>query len=118
MSDQTEVNDESCAEGQSRLNVGLGELVWKPDTGIWASGHVCYAGKWHVGSVSYVSGSKGDTAHQGAFMKLPGLKAQLGVFETEEEARKRVEQAARYWIAKLNTPNVELTGSALLRSPS
>jgi hypothetical protein len=38
-------------------------------------------------------------------MKLPGLKECLGYFATEDEARARVEQAASYWITKLNTPN-------------
>ena len=116
MNEQEQVNVNEAASAQSELNVRLGVFCWKPDTRMFYSGsNVCYAGKWPIGSVSYVSGSKGDIAHQGAFTRLPGLKEQIGVFETEEEARKRVEQAGRYWFAKLNAPNAEITGSALLR---
>jgi hypothetical protein len=94
-----------AADGQSQLTVELGAFFWKPDTGPWASGHVCYAGKWPVGKVAWTSRGKGDTEHQGAFMKLPGLKECIGYFATEDEARARVERAARYWIDNLNTPN-------------
>lgn len=87
------------------LTAGFGGFCWKPDTGLWASGHVCYAGKWPVGKVEYTSRSKRDAEHQGAFMRLPGLNECLGYFATEEEARARVESAARYWIKHLNTTN-------------
>lgn len=102
MNDQQTTNE--AADGQSELTAGLGEFCWKPDVGAWASGNVCYAGKWPVGKVAYTSRSKGDTEHQGAFMRLPGLKECLGYFATEEEARARVEQAARYWFKKAS-PN-------------
>jgi hypothetical protein len=98
--------------GLSDFTVKLGGFYWKPATGILASGHVCYAGKWEIGSVGYVSGSKSDVYHQGAFMKLPGLKERLGVFETEEEARKRVEQAGLHWFKNLHTPNAPAKGRA------
>ena len=76
-------------------------LYWKPSTGVWASGQTCYAGKWPVGNVEWVSGAKGDTKHYGAFMRLPGLKERIGVFETEGEAMKKVEMAVKHWLKGL-----------------
>ena len=107
MSELKDQNEAAC--GGSDLTAELGVFCWKPDTGPWACGHVCYAGKWPVGKVAWTSRSKGDTKHQGAFMKLPGLKECLGYFATEDEARARVEQAAIYWITKLNTHNAKLS---------
>ena len=73
-------------------------LSWKPSTGMWASGQTCFAGKWPVGHVEWVSGSKADTKHYGAFMRLPGLKERIGVFETEGEAMQKVEATVKYWL--------------------
>jgi len=94
----TEQREKDAAEPPLDCRVRV--FRWEPDVGMWASGNVCYAGKWPVGKVAYASRSKGDTEHQGAYMKLPGLKECLGFFATEDEARKRVEQAARYWFDK------------------
>lgn len=94
-----------AAGGASELTVGLGEFRWVDDTGPWANGKNCYLGKWRIGKVAWTSRSKGDTEHEGAFMYLPGLKDCLGYFASQEEAKARVERAARYWVANLNTPN-------------
>ena len=77
---------------------------WKPSTGMWASGQTCFAGKWPAGHVEWVSGSKGDKAHYGAFMRLPGLKERIGVFETEAEAMQKVEMAVKHWLKGLQPP--------------
>jgi hypothetical protein len=85
----------------------LWSFYWRDDIGQWASGKVCYVGKWKVGKVAYTSRSKGDTEHDGAFMYLPGLKECLGYFANQEEAKRRVEQAAAYWLKELSAPSAK-----------
>jgi hypothetical protein len=86
-------------------------MEWKPATGPFASGEVLYLGKWPVGSVNWVSGSKGETKNYGAFSKLPGLKQLLDKFEKEEDAKARVEKATRYWLSKLDAaPQIDKGG--------
>jgi hypothetical protein len=72
---------------------------WVPDTRIFRTGdEIFYSGKWPVGSVGYESLGKGRNDNYAARSALPGLKPTLAYFKTVEEAKKKVETAAKYWL--------------------
>lgn len=83
--------------------ITLPNFQWESDAGLWASGEVCYLGKWRIGKVDWISRSQGDVEHEGAFIYLPGLKELQGYFSTKEEAKRRVETVALYWMKNLMT---------------
>ena len=76
-------------------------MEWKKATGPFASGHALHVGKWIVGGVHYDSGKPRDSLlHYKATCRLPGVRADLGNFETEEQARAKVERSVMYWFDK------------------
>lgn len=79
------------------------ESTWEKDTRPFHSGKVYRVGKWIVGHVEWVSGSRNDPKplNYGAYCNLPGMKELLGKYETEIEAQTKVENAVNYWQTKL-----------------
>ena len=81
------------------LGTGNVQLRWQTSETWKSQGEVCLMGKWQVGRWFY-NGSRpqDDPKMYKATCKLPGLKADLGSFETTDAARERIEAAVRYWI--------------------
>ena len=77
-------------------------MEWKTDTRQYTSGSNLYLGKWAVGGSHYDSSrSREDPKKNRATCRLPGIKLELGCFETDAEARLTVEQAVNYWLSEL-----------------
>lgn len=74
---------------------------WVNDTRLFHKGIVLFVGKWMIGAVCWEGGLKGETKHYAAKSLLPGLKQHLDKYETEQEAKDRVEKATKYWIKEL-----------------
>ena len=73
-------------------------IKWEPNARPYAGGDVAKAGKWEVGSVHEDRlRPVGTRLMYEAGCRLPGIKARLGRFPTEEEARARVERAVTFW---------------------
>jgi hypothetical protein len=72
---------------------------WRKDVRQFYSGVCLFVGKWNVGNVEWISGSKNDPdpKNYGAYSNLPGLKTLLDKYKTAEEAQKKVESATKYW---------------------
>lgn len=84
------------------------KLVWKQVNSTYSSHLVGYAGKWPVGTVQWRSGSKGDDGKRyGLNCRLPGIKADLGVFMTEEEAQDKLQKVMNHWLSKLTEEKVD-----------
>lgn len=86
-------------------------IDWLRDTGPHGTGHFGKVGKWMCFSTYWKSFTKDyQGPHYALRCSLPGLKEEIGVFETEEEAFRRAEQALAHWIkaAGLSTPAVRV----------
>ena len=60
-------------------------------------------GKWTVGNVQYrMSVAKDDSRKYEANVRLPGLKSTQGYFETEDEAKAKVETAINHWFKNIS----------------
>jgi hypothetical protein len=70
--------------------------------GVFVAGDDCFVGKWNVGNVSWNGRkSKGDVGNDyRATCRLPGIKPDLGAFDTEAEAQARLVRAVEFWFAK------------------
>ena len=67
----------------------------------YESGSRLFLGKWEVGTTHYDScWTKNDPFAYIAACNLPRIKSRLDNYKTEEEAKKRVERAVKYWIEK------------------
>ena len=80
-------------------------MIWEHDNRQYTSGEILKLGKWIVGTAYYDSGrSRDDPCKYAAKCSLPGIKLNLGFFESSEEAKARVERAVNHWIehAELN----------------
>ena len=63
------------------------------------SGSKLYLGKYHVGSVFYDGFvSRDENLKFKVVCKLPGIKSDLGRYETEEEGKARLIRAVNTWI--------------------
>ncbi len=82
-------------------------MKWEIDQRKYASGEVLFIGPWRVGGAHY-DGTTAKTAKDKyrATCDLPGIGG-LGLYETRELAKQRVEKAVRSWLDKL-PPNVGL----------
>jgi hypothetical protein len=77
-------------------------IKWERKTGQYACSEVLYAGQWDVGKVNYDSATSiRDKNKYVAYCKLPGIKETLGHFETEQEAKTRLESAVKHWMCRL-----------------
>jgi hypothetical protein len=77
------------------------EMKWEQDTRPYSSGVILFLGKWKVGGAYYNScRSKDDPNKYEAKCYLPGIKDTLDYYTTEDEAKKRVEEAVKHWIDK------------------
>ena len=84
-------------------------MKWKTDEQQYAIGSILYAGKWPVGGAHYDGArNRHDPKKYKATCALPGIKRELGYFETDEEARAVAESAVNYWMVGLPA-NVEKT---------
>lgn len=80
------------------------DMEWKTKTqSIGPSREVLHVGRWPVGDVYHdATRSRGEPPHA-ARTRLPGLTALLGHYESEGDARAKVERATEYWLAGLAT---------------
>ena len=75
-------------------------MAWGTDERRLAYGKCLFLGKWNVGGVYYDGlTQKDDQLKYASTCNLPGIKSTLGHYETEEEAKKRTEEAVHYWIS-------------------
>jgi len=74
-------------------------MTWKDASSTYVSGDSLYLGRWKVGSVFYDGARpRGALEVYRADCSLPGIKADLGGYETVIEARAAVERAVNHWI--------------------
>lgn len=75
------------------------QLQWKRNTQGYRPDETLYLGEWKVGA-AYFDGctSKSDDNKYKATCSLPGIKAIIGHFATQELAKNAVERAAKHWI--------------------
>lgn len=77
----------------------MSKIKWVVDDRQYMSGSRCYLGKWEVGASHYDGcRSKDDPKKYLASCMLPGIKSNLDSYETEEEAKARVERAVNHWL--------------------
>lgn len=77
-------------------------MDWKPDTRKYMSGEVLYLGPWQVGGAHLdTTVPRGQRDRYRASCGLPGVSSSLGLHESMETAKARVEQATSAWLAKL-----------------
>lgn len=76
------------------------KLEWKWENGAFnSSQNVARLGKWKVGAVHYdASTSRDEPKKYRANPLLSGLKQTLGLFQTEKEAKTKIEEAVKYWV--------------------
>lgn len=80
-------------------------MEWKRDTAKYSNGELLFLGAWHVGGMHYDSCcTRDDPLKYAATCRLPGIKASLGHFKTDAEARVSAEKAVTFWMSKLQ-PN-------------
>ena len=77
-------------------------LAFERDLVPFGGGEWAMLGQWRVGKV-YVDGMRpmGDSKPYKATCELPGIRSDLGNFETEKEAKGRVVRAVRVWLEGL-----------------
>lgn len=76
-------------------------MKWEIDQQPYANGEVLYLGPWPVGGAHYdATTAKGSRDKYRASCKLPGI-AGLGLYETREQAKERVEQVVTAWLNKV-----------------
>lgn len=73
---------------------------WIDITGKYTAGKHYKLGKYTVGSVHWDSIIRGEPPYQ-ATNFLPGIKGDVGKFETEELAMKRIEAIVAYWFEQI-----------------
>ena len=77
-------------------------MKWEIDQRQYASGEVLYLGPWPVGEAQYDgTTAKGSRDKYRASCKLPGIAPGLGLYETREQAKARVERAVLAWLDKV-----------------
>ena len=78
-------------------------MKWETDTRQYAWGENLKVGKWTVGGAhNSGSRSKSEPKKWQATCLLPGMKSELGWFETVEEAKDRAEKAVTHWFGNLS----------------
>lgn len=84
-------------------------LEYLESPGRFSLGRDAFLGKWRVGWFGYDgSHPKGDPKKYKSTCYLPGIKAHLGNFETEEEAREQLAKAVDAWLKGARVVPVEL----------
>jgi hypothetical protein len=79
-------------------------MEWKKDDREYAWGEVLLLGRWIVAGAHNSSAiGMNDPKKWCATCKLPGIKPDLGSYETAEEAKARAEKAVRHWLAGMTT---------------
>lgn len=88
-------------------------MQWKNDGRNYACGELLYLGPWQVGAAHLDSCvPRGARDRYRATCALPGISQGLGLYETQEAARERVEKAVRSWLEKLpSNPGANVTVS-------
>ena len=77
--------------------------VWSDYNEQYVTGKKCLVGKWKVGSVHYSALiSRGDPKNYQATCLLPGIKTDLGRYETELDAIWAVNEAIEHWFKNLD----------------
>lgn len=85
-----------------------GEWRWARAVPVYGPAYVrLYVGKWMVGSVSHsIFKSKGSTPMFSVSTRLPGLKPDLGEFQSEADAKARLLKAVAHWFSGVSgTPS-------------
>ena len=72
-------------------------ITWVRNKGRYASGELCFLGKWQIGG--YHWGSTGGVEERFVpTCRLPGIRPTLRARASEEEARAVVENAVAVWM--------------------
>lgn len=81
------------------VNTATTALRWEESESRYVVGHTALLGRWKVGS-AYLDSMrpKGDPKRWAAACRLPGIKPTLGHFNSEREAKEKVERAIAVWI--------------------
>lgn len=78
-------------------------MEWKRNTSQYSGGELLFMGKWNVGEIYYDScRTRDDPLKYAAKCRLPGIKENLGHFETDAEAKVVAEKAVTHWMSKLS----------------
>jgi hypothetical protein len=79
------------------------KIRWVQQKLQFQSGKDAYVGKVKIGCVVYDSlTSREQKEKYAAICKLPGIKADLGHFFTEDKAQKKLEAVWLHWVGMLN----------------
>jgi len=78
--------------------VKIPKIKWETNTRKYGSGEWARVGKWVVGAYYWDAGrsTRDDKAYR-ATCYLPGIKDDLGNYETVEQAKARVQSAIKHW---------------------
>ena len=76
------------------------EIIWQEMKRQDVSGQECKIGRWVVGGWLYDGRRTQESKPFMAICKLPGIRVELGHFDTEARAQAKVESAVRHWVAQ------------------
>lgn len=77
-------------------------IIWKQNKAQYCCGEIAFVGKWRVGTAAYDScRGRNEPNKYEAICILPGIKRDLGHFETEQQAKQVVEEAINHWFKGL-----------------
>lgn len=80
-------------------------IVWRQINGKYTSSICAYCGRVKIGEVFYDGARpRGTVDLIKSISNMPGIKSNLGYFETEEQAKEKIELAFNHWVKMLNTP--------------
>lgn len=74
-------------------------ITWQDSPGRYSNGEDAFLGRWRIGRIGWDPIVKRDDPKKWrTTTTLPGIKENLGNFETAEEARERLAKAVEVWL--------------------
>lgn len=78
-------------------------MKWVRNETKFISGDRLFVGKWNVGGIHYNSlRAKNDPKKWKATCRLPGIKQNLGDYESEEEAKTELIKVVDHWFDNID----------------
>ena len=75
-------------------------ITWLDSPGRYSNGEDAFLGRWRIGRITWDATTKrSDPNKWRATAALPGIKENLGNFETSEEAKQKLAKAVEVWMA-------------------
>lgn len=77
------------------------KLTWKRKEGGYQNGEALFLGAWRVGSVDWNPSSSRGKKYL-VWCLLPGISDQLPGSDSQDDAKKTLEEAVKYWLSKID----------------